>query len=415
MKRIFKYAGIVFFAALFLSRLHYPSTLYFDEIHYVPAAKKLILLEANLNWEHPPLAKWLWGGAWLLFTQLLGLLPEPQVFRLVNALFGVATLWGVRTWMTGLGFSEEKSQVALWLTGFNFLWLTLSKTVLIETIYIGFGIWGLYFVWQNSRQPLLPKKPWARYLGWVLLGLSAASKWSAAPFFLLTLFFFRKRPFALLKGLACAGFVYFLTFLPLMFLKEGNLVLSDWWGYQTRMFEGMRGVHDADHPYRSSPWQWPLMLRPIWFAFEQLNEGVRMVWAGGNPLLFWASFPSLFVIAKKAYDYRKGPKIKGKAGVGPAWQLQQAAVPLALLYWTQYLFWVFISGSLKYFYYYAAPSLWLGPILVWSFDYFKFKRRSLYGFCALCGALFLYYLPILDGRLLPPGRHLLYMWLRWWL
>ena len=45
------------FLALCLLRLTIPSTPYFDEVHYLPAARALLELSHLANPEHPPLGK----------------------------------------------------------------------------------------------------------------------------------------------------------------------------------------------------------------------------------------------------------------------------------------------------------------------------------------------------------------------
>ena len=45
------------FAVLGAVRLTTPSTPFFDEVHYLPAARNVLDLSTALNMEHPPLGK----------------------------------------------------------------------------------------------------------------------------------------------------------------------------------------------------------------------------------------------------------------------------------------------------------------------------------------------------------------------
>ena len=76
----------VFFLALVWWRLGIPSRIYFDEVHYVPAARKLIE-GVRANPEHPLLAKQVL--AWSI--QWLG--DKPLYWRLPSAFAGALGLF----------------------------------------------------------------------------------------------------------------------------------------------------------------------------------------------------------------------------------------------------------------------------------------------------------------------------------
>ena len=151
----------------------------------------------------------------------------------------------------------------------------------------------------------------------------------------------------------------------------------------------------------------------MWYLFDSSSAGERCVWASGNPVLFWTAFPLLFVVVW--FALRHGDRI---------------ARVLAALYWVPLLFWALAPRKLQLFYYYLAPSFMLGPIVVWTHERLGaggiFVRGGageireargwlLLGFVLLCAAAFVYFLPIMDGRLLPPGRFQDYMWFRSWI
>ena len=74
---------------LFCYRLTIPTKLMFDEVHYVPAARKLLALAGPSNIEHPLLAKEIIaGGIALLGDNSLG-------WRFFSTLAGTATVLGV--------------------------------------------------------------------------------------------------------------------------------------------------------------------------------------------------------------------------------------------------------------------------------------------------------------------------------
>lgn len=74
--------------ALFSARLGTPSTLMFDEIHYVPAARAILALSHPLNTEHPLLGKTLIAlGIALFGDNAIG-------WRALSTVAGTATVLG---------------------------------------------------------------------------------------------------------------------------------------------------------------------------------------------------------------------------------------------------------------------------------------------------------------------------------
>ena len=75
------------FLAVVLNRLGTPSKIVFDEVHYLPAARRLIALTSRLNPEHPLLGKEFIALGMLLFGD------GPWGWRLPNALLGTLGLY----------------------------------------------------------------------------------------------------------------------------------------------------------------------------------------------------------------------------------------------------------------------------------------------------------------------------------
>lgn len=383
-----------FFAALLFSRLSLPREIYFDEVHYVPAAKALITLTANLNWVHPPLGKALIGASWLVFGKLLHLLAEPASFRVAGALFGLWALAAIGAWMRELGYELRAQLAAVWLTGFNFLWFVQSKIAMLDIFCVAFGLWGLLWVKRLKCG------------GGVLLGLAVACKWSAISYVALALAIDRRRVMERVAGIATICTVYAATFMPLALLKKGAMPFQNIVSFHRDMLGGFGSIASAEHPYASHWWQWPALLRPIWFLFETGQDGrgvERCVWAGGNPVLFGVALPLLVVVVFFAIARRDAK-----------------ARFLAALYWVPMLFWAVAPRKLQLYYYYIAPSMFVGPIVVWAHERFlapirRFRGWMLIGFVLLSAATFIYFLPIMDGRPLQPEAFRRWMWFEFWI
>jgi dolichyl-phosphate-mannose--protein O-mannosyl transferase len=168
------------------------------------------------------------------------------------------------------------------------------------------------------------------------------------------------------------------------------------------MLDGFRSVDLSQHPYASRFWQWPTLLRPAWYHFERTAAGDRYVWAGGNPLLYACALPATAWLGVRAL--RRGTPAPERA--------------LARLYWAPLLFWAAMPRP-QIYYYFLPSSLWLGPAVTWAVLRLSGRRRraaraALVTLTAACAALFVWFSPLLDGRLEPKGTYDRYMWLAGW-
>jgi dolichyl-phosphate-mannose--protein O-mannosyl transferase len=382
------------FAVLLALHAAEPSRLVFDEVHYVPAADMLARLAGDLNWEHPPLSKWIMGlGARGLCAS--GIACAPAADRLVASVFGLWVLATVVGLLVNLGLPPWAAACATAMTGANVLWFVQSRTAMPDIFAVAFALAGL-------RRTMRPSggSPW---IGWVLLGLGMACKWSAAPMCVLAVAWspFSARVRAV--GVVLALFAYALPFLPLALLHHDATPISEILRYQLRMLDGHRQIDLSRHPYASTVLQWPTLLRPIWYHYEHGAAGDRYVWAGGNPLVHALSLPATVWLAVRGFG--RDPPTRERR--------------LALLYWVPLAFSAALSRPQLY-YYYLASSLWLGPAVVWLvLDLFARRSRGagmavVVGLTAASLLLFFWFLPILTGQLEPAGTYQRYMWLRTW-
>jgi dolichyl-phosphate-mannose--protein O-mannosyl transferase len=315
--------------------------------------------------------------------------------RAISAAFALWALLSVAGMVRDLGLGEGAAQLAAWLTGVNVLWFVQGRTAMPDVFYVAFALAGVRRVRRGGEGP----GPW---IGWAELGLAMACKWAAAPLCLAGFLLAREPPWRRLAGVAVAVGAYALPFLPLALLARDATPVTGLVAYQLRMLEGFGRVELASHPYASRPWQWPTLLRPAWYHFESGPGGERCVWAGGNPLLFAVALPATLWLAVAAL--RRGAGAPERT--------------LALLYWAPLLFWQFL-GRTGVFYYFLASSLWLGPAVAWAaLRLLPGRRRLALGvlgaLAAACGALFLWFTPVLDGRREPPGTYHRYMWTDRW-
>jgi dolichyl-phosphate-mannose--protein O-mannosyl transferase len=129
----------------------------------------------------------------------------------------------------------------------------------------------------------------------VAFGLAIASKWSAIyilPIIFVSHFVFKKKiGVGYLSFLIVPIIIYVLSY-SLMFATGHTWdqfveVQKQMWWYHTNL--------DAEHPYTSPAWSWPILLRPIYLYGGIENNITSRIYAFGNPVVFWFGLFSIFL------------------------------------------------------------------------------------------------------------------------
>ncbi|WP_246448040.1 phospholipid carrier-dependent glycosyltransferase [Novosphingobium flavum] len=413
------WCGLVAFAflALLWIRLHVPSRIYFDEVHYVKAAKVLLTLAKPQNPEHPLVGKELIAAG----IALLG--DTPRAWRTFPALFGSLGLFAYsralwlasgRTWATVAG--------TLLLAG-NFAWFVMSRIAMLDMFMASFVMLAMWMLAGAVRFP--GQARWRSLLAGVFLGLALGAKWNAVAAAALPGLGFlwlrvrrHGRKFMLategapVPGISLAEgalwlgtvplLVYFLTFLPTFFYAErpvNPLKLVEYQGYMLRLQESVK----KHHPYQSVWWEWVIDKRSIWFLYQNIDGAQRGVVMLGNPLAMWAGLPAV------GWALWAGLK-KGR----------KDALAAALFYVACVTMWIRNGKPVQFYYHYLLPGAYLMACLALALDEIA-RRRDRWrwvgpGVVALALVLFAVFFPILSAAALCCGHKSFefWMWLPSW-
>lgn len=321
LKEIVIFGLILFFACFTrLFRLDYPSSMYFDEVYHVPAAMMMSAGDFKTpfdssqvaydgkniaDWLHPPLAKYFQAASIHFFG------ANPLAWRLPSLVFSMTTLAVFYFFLRFLGkyffFKKENSAqrnelaINLALLGSFFLsldslFLVQSRIAMNDVFLLFFLLTGvfIYFAYLSRKKYifLLP-------VG-LFLGLALASKWTALWIILLlfvreflALKDFRKAPFLLFSLLFTPFFIYFLSYLPMIF--AGYSIFDFLFLQKTIILSQLSNPNV--HLYSSGPFSWLLNLRPVWYFAAPLKQAdwVANIYALDNPLLSFYLFLSLIV------------------------------------------------------------------------------------------------------------------------
>jgi dolichyl-phosphate-mannose--protein O-mannosyl transferase len=391
-------AVIIFFTAHFalLVGVTTPEKFYFDEVHYVPAARQMlepVISTPLLNPMHPRLAKQLMALSIRTFGDV------PLGWRYPGVLFGALAI--VAMYLCGLAlFAAQGPAVASALLAFfNQMVFVQSRIAMLDIFALGFGLFAIAAFMHGFRK----QRPhiWFGLAG-LAFGLSTACKWSglfalAVCIVIVTVIRLMQswrmlladgnaddwyRPdlwpdFRYYHFAACfvliPGTVYLATFTPLYGLSLPDIVEA-----QRRIFGDNTTTAIAGHIYMSAWPSWPFLVRPVWYLFDKIGDDrIAAVVFLGNPLVLWPALPALIVCLRDWIVTRRVD-----------------AFLILSFYFGPYLAWAMLPRSLGFLYYYLPSATIASLALVYVLRRGNSPRWLLWAFVAIAFAGFAAMLPI---------------------
>ena len=373
-----------------------PEKFYFDEVHYVPAARQMIdpvMPNPVLNPMHPPLAKQMIA----LSIRTFG--DGPLGWRYPGVVFGALSI--VAVYLCGLAlFAAQGPAVAAGLIAFfNQMLFVQSRIAMLDIFALAFGLFGVAAFMHGFRKT---RPHLAFALAGFAFGLSAACKWSGL--FALAVCIVIVAAIRLMQGwrtqfadgdagdwyrpglwpdfrwyhfAACfvllPAVVYLATFVPLYGLSVPDLLEA-----QRRIFSDNTTTAIAGHTYMSAWPSWPLLVRPVWYLFDKIGDDrIAAVVFLGNPVVLWAALPALAILLRD-------------------WIVTRRADTFLILafYFGPYLAWALLPRTLGFLYYYLPAATFASLALVYVLRRGNSPRWLLWAFVAIACAGFAAMLPI---------------------
>jgi dolichyl-phosphate-mannose--protein O-mannosyl transferase len=374
--------------------------IYFDEFHYLPAAKQWLLMNPIGNVEHPPLGKYLIA----LGIQFFG--DNPVGWRASSAIFGSISIMTIfligELTLKDLVLASFVSLFSM----FNFWIYVQSRIGMLDIFMITFLLLAFYYYVKFKYKTFLKTD---YYLSSIFWGLAVAIKWSAAfmllPFLLMLLF--TNFSISNFKNIIYFGLlsmaVYFVTFFPYMFV-EGQYKMSFLQIFVKTPFLMLKLQESvpANHPYSSAWYTWPLMIRPVWYEFIHTagNTHFRGVVLLGNPFQMFVGALSVFWLI---FRIKKNTS------------LTNATLVLFLCSW---LVWAIVPRDLLFFYYFFPSAIFYSFLISFSVNevFDLNKSRIILGVLTIISiGFFIYFFPILSGEEALEATRTKWHWLQSWI
>ncbi|MEM1051550.1 MAG: phospholipid carrier-dependent glycosyltransferase [Pseudomonadota bacterium] len=398
----------VLFAVLSCIRLTIPSSSYFDEVHYLPAARDLLEVwnggEARyVNREHPLLGK-------TLIAIGMGLLGDnPIGWRIMPLIAGTLTVGASMRamWHSSTDRFATLAFGVLLISGFHLL--VQARIAMLDIFMVAFLSLAAWQFAAAIRQPETGR--WRLMLCGISIGCALGSKWNAVPLAMtFGLTFFTARALAgrrrlllsrrgapvpgisLIEAFFCLGvlplLVYAITFAPGYWLgtqiQPSPLMQLGIVAFHGEILELQQQVL-SPHTYQSTWVQWVLNTRGIWYLYEDINGAQRGVLLIGNPLTMLLGLPALLwclVVGIYRSDW--------------------ARLAMAVGYGVSLGLWLIAPKPVQFYYHYLTPSILLLGALALSLSDLRDAGWQKLSYLVLAAsiALFAAFFPILTAAAL---------------
>lgn len=380
------------FAALASIRLTIPSEPFFDEVHYLPAAREFLSLwegttTTYINREHPLLGKELIALGMYLFGD------NPMGWRIMSLIAGtVAIAASMRAlWQASYDRFAVIAFGVLLVTGFH---LFIHARIAMLDIFMAAFL--MIAAWQFCAAIREPERGRLRLaLTGIAIGCALGAKWNAVPlamafgltFFAARLSAGRRRLLASRRGIPVPGIslaeaflwlgvvplaVYAITFAPGYWLgtqfNASPLAQNGLIGLHFEMLELQQQVL-GPHTYQSAWQQWVLNTRGIWYHYDFSDGAQRGVLLIGNPLTMLLGLPALAWCLVMGLYRSDWARIAVVIGYG---------VTLGL--------WLIAPKPVQFYYHYVMPSVFLLAALALALSDLHASGRKYWAYAVLAGS-----------------------------
>lgn len=381
---------------------------YFDEIYHARTGYEFVHPGlGSYETSHPPFGKLIisWGirlfgmtpFGWRAMGVLFGILMIPFMFLFGKKMFGDSR-WGFFT---------------AFIFTFDFMHFTQTRIATIDVYVTFFVICMYYFMYLYTKMSFRDTPLWKTLiplgLSGLCMGFGVASKWSGvyagaglAVIFFITLYrryleyiqaraqhdietMKKYRRYTLITiGWCCVFFVlipaviYTLSYIPyIRGFGDGTPLVRGMLDSQELMY-GYHANQRDTHPYSSYWWQWPLMIRPMFYYLHVVSDNWRAsISAFGNPAIWWAS---IVCGAICLYSFLK------------KWNKDLAFLLIALA--AQYLPWLMVMRS-TYIYHFFPSVPFVVLMIAYVFKNYVKRKRLIVGYCVLVFLLFVLFYPVI--------------------
>lgn len=383
----------------------YYNSSYFDEIYHARTGYEFVHGIRPYETSHPPLGKLFMSLGILIFGM------TPFGYRFFGVVAGVAMLPAIYVSAKYLFDNRKLATAACLLFALDLMHLAQTRIATIDSYPVLFILLSFMFMLKyillNHFAISLKKTFTPLLFSGIFFGLSVASKWIGLYAGVgLAIMFFTSQFVQIKAGIlaksrlgenssdiekeaaenyidrfiqtcvVCVFFfilipfvIYYLSYIP-YFVSSGGITFKKLIDAQVGMFS----YHSSpglgmDHPFYSPWWQWPFILKPMWFYLGYYEpQGINeTIYCMGNPIIFYVSaFTMLATIIIFLYKLISGKR-------------ENICISFAISigFLSQYLPWTLVPrGTYMYHYFASVPFIILSAMYIFYLAYNNFKSRK---------------------------------------
>ena len=417
---------------------------YFDEIYHARTGFENKEGLHTYEYTHPPLGKVLI----MVGIDIFGMTPFG--WRFMGALFGILMIPAMYLLAKQLLRRSSPAFLAAFLMAVDSMHFTQTRIATIDVFAVFFIIVMYLFMLRYIMMSFNHTRLWRTIvpLGFsgLFMGFAIASKWIGiyAAAGLAFLFFysihlrareyrFAKTNMKMLEGeqkriaqRAVAKFwrnlwvtllwcVIFFIVIPMLIYyfsyywqltPDGNFTPNGVWEMQKSMYAYHTGLTDDTHFFRSPFYEWPLIIKPMWYysGADFMPDGwVSSISCMGNPAVWWGGLAALIFVIVRLCRKAFGDK-------------RYIFVVAGFL--SQYLPWTLIQRSTFIYHYFASVPF----IILATAIFFEWLRRThhpvyiraVWAFGAAALILFVMFYPLESGLPCLRAYANLLRWFHWY-
>ena len=424
-------------------RQTYMNSMYFDEIYHGRAAYETIRMVYPYETVHPPLGKTIIAIGVSIFHM------TPFGWRVMGTLFGIGMLAALYILLKNMFGKTSVAVLGTLLLGFDFMRYTQTRIATVDTFPVFFIIMAYLFMYRfiaaRGDAPWCANM-WPLFLSGLFFGIGVATKWiviyAGVGLFVLYLLklitdfhyyyadgapgIYSRR---VIKTLAATALffivipvaIYILSYIPYghargMTVRGGMLWNPTYykmvWNVQLNTFR-YHSALTATHPYSSNWIQWIFDARPILYYTDTPSAGMKSTFmAFTNPLITWFGLAAIVVLTlqliplriKSRYDF-SSLRYRFSIVRRDFGQADALALFIVVGYFSQLVPWMGIT-RVVFAYHYFPSLIFLILALAHIFNTCierggREGLRTVVGFTAVAGVLFVMFYPVLSGMVVP--------------
>ncbi|MEG2283432.1 MAG: phospholipid carrier-dependent glycosyltransferase [Bacilli bacterium] len=386
------------------NQISYMNSTYFDEIYFARTAYEYANGLEAYEWVHPPLGKVIQ----MLPIKVLGM--NPFSYRLMGNIAGIIMIPVI--YILALNMFKNRKYAILGgsLMALDTFHFAQTRMGTVDSFLVLFLMLSFLFMYQyislNRTEPLA-KRLLKLFLSGLTIGCAIATKWTglfgglalAIIFFadLISKNFGKGKKWGLDTTKIIIGCIVFFVIVPLIIyigiyylfplvpgIEVNNL---------TKLIEQTTNVYNyhsllsETHPFTSPWYQWPLMIKPVWYYVTYIGDSLKATISGiGNPAIWWMGILGVFYLV---YDlFKKHTKESGF---------------LIITILCMFLPYIFI-GRVMFMYHYfpVLPFVMLAVVALFKFLTELYKTNKLMiSYLIIVLVLFILFLPIVSGMMMP--------------